>query len=90
MGRYWKTQHAKQVKQAKLPHPASHIVQPSAVSLRHACTAGSTHCNTLLTVHDELPGGPVTEKMVRRADVLNKQGYRNQQVSSAYTDTAVA
>jgi hypothetical protein len=28
------TQHAKQVKQAKLPHPASHIVQPNAVSLR--------------------------------------------------------
>jgi hypothetical protein len=38
--RYWKRQQAKQVKQAKLPHPASLIVQPNAVSLRHACTAG--------------------------------------------------
>jgi hypothetical protein len=40
-------------KAGKLPHPASLIVQPNAVSLRHACTAGSTHCNTLLIVHDE-------------------------------------
>jgi hypothetical protein len=35
--RYLKMQHAKQVKQAKLSHPASLIVQPNAVSLRHGC-----------------------------------------------------
>jgi hypothetical protein len=32
------------------------VVQPNAVSLRRACTAGSTHCNMLLTVHDEHVG----------------------------------
>jgi hypothetical protein len=31
-------------KQVKLSLPASLITQPNAVSLRHACTAGFTHC----------------------------------------------
>jgi hypothetical protein len=37
-----------QVKQVKLSLPASLIVQPNAGSLRHACTAGFTHCNAPL------------------------------------------
>jgi hypothetical protein len=36
-----------------LPHCATPGWQCCLAQLRHACTAGSTHCNTLLTVHDE-------------------------------------
>jgi hypothetical protein len=44
----------KQVKQVKPSLPASLIVLPNAVSLRHACTAGFPHCNAPLVTcrHD--------------------------------------
>jgi hypothetical protein len=38
MQQYWKRQHAKQVKQANISHPASPIVQINAVLLRGTCT----------------------------------------------------